>query len=150
MFSSRGKKHGCQRAKVLCWNIFHKFSQSVNIYMIVLVIIVINFAIQNFKNPDVSLIDTPEWNKEFQKFNWNICVLTMDRANSLKRLLKSLQIAKYEDINVDLSISVDVRNTSQMDEETVQVAEKFLWTHGRKMITIHKTNQGLLTQWLNA
>ena len=78
---------------------------------------------------------------------FNIIVLTMNRANSLKRLLHSLEDADYGDDIVHLTIKIDF---SSDNGEAKDAAEEFEFTHGPKKIVLATRNQGLRGAWLEA
>lgn len=69
-----------------------------------------------------------------------IVVVTYNRIDSLKRLLKSIQDAYYEDNDITLILSIDYSN---VNEKVLQVAEAFEWNHGEKRIVNHLNNLGL-------
>lgn len=87
-----------------------------------------------------------------------IIVIAYNRPDSLKRLLTSLERADYkEKTNIPLVISIDKArepednnrpstkeiNVKALNEKTVDVAEKFSWSHGSKKIIFQDTNLGL-------
>lgn len=81
---------------------------------------------------------------------WTICVMTMDRHWSLKRLLESFLNVDFLGKTVDLIVSVDVRDGRKADKQTVSVSNQFTWPFGEYLTHIHTSNQGLLNQWLSA
>ncbi len=69
-----------------------------------------------------------------------IVVIAYDRADSLKRLLGSLDGAFYpKDCGVDLIISIDKGNNG----DVIRESESFDWKYGEKRIIKHETNLGL-------
>lgn len=69
-----------------------------------------------------------------------IVVVAFNRANSIKRLLASLEEANYQDSNIPLIISID----RGIDNGNIyQIAQAFQWNHGTKMVIYHKENLGL-------
>ena len=68
-----------------------------------------------------------------------VCV-AYDREESLKRLLKSISRASYENNNVPLIISIDY---AKDNSEVVFVAESFEWEYGEKIVVTHEQNLGL-------
>lgn len=68
-----------------------------------------------------------------------VVVAAYDRVNSLKRLLKSLDVAYYPDKNVILIISID----KGTNKEVELAARAYDWKHGEKRISIHNTHLGL-------
>lgn len=78
-----------------------------------------------------------------------IIVLTMNRAESLLRLLKSLSQADYENDSVDLDVWIDIKSAQEpANAAVVKVCRAFEWTYGRKSIHIHDKPAGLRGQWL--
>lgn len=69
-----------------------------------------------------------------------VVVVAYDRIDSLKRLLKSIQNAYYEEEDITLILSIDY---SKENEKVLQVAETFEWNYGEKRIVNHLTNLGL-------
>lgn len=67
-----------------------------------------------------------------------ICVITYNRINSLRRVLKSLNDANYPH-DVDLIISIDKSDC----EDVPTYANKFEWHHGHKIVMTHEQNLGL-------
>lgn len=69
-----------------------------------------------------------------------IVVVTYNRINSLKRLLKSIGTAYYVDNDIPLIISIDY---SKINDKIVRVAEEFQWKYGKKYVIQHEENLGL-------
>ena len=78
---------------------------------------------------------------------FQVHVLTMKRAKSLQRLLKSLQATEYEGSEVDLIIHVDHHADNQA---CIAAAQGFEFSHGSKKIDIASKNKGLRDSWFNA
>lgn len=68
-----------------------------------------------------------------------IVAIGYNRVNSIKRLLNSLLQANYCDDNVDLIISLDHADTSDVEE----YAKSFLWPFGNKRVRTFEQRQGL-------
>lgn len=68
-----------------------------------------------------------------------IVISAYSRPTSLRRLLRFIQMAKFEYDNIPLVISIDGGGA----EEVVAVAESFYWAHGSKRIIRHENNLGL-------
>ena len=78
-----------------------------------------------------------------------IIVLTMNRKESLERLLKSLHISEYGHDIVNIDIWIDVaQNNSTVDLDVLELCNKLIWKHGSKAIHVHNQNAGLREQWL--
>lgn len=69
-----------------------------------------------------------------------ICCLGYNRPQSMKRLLSSLEIAAYPCDGITLIISIDECSDSEKVEE---VARKFVWNHGVKLIKRYKERLGV-------
>lgn len=96
---------------------------------------------------------------------WNrklvVSVLTMDRPNSLSRLLRSLADASPHDGSegdgervfreVDVHVWVDRPSRALApDARTLEVARGFRWARGSYAVHVRRTNAGLARQWLEA
>jgi len=68
-----------------------------------------------------------------------IVVVAFNRAKSLKRLLGSLNRAEYLLKNIPLIISIDKGD----NEDTLKIAEDFIWSYGDKQIIYQSENLGL-------
>lgn len=77
-----------------------------------------------------------------------IIVLTMDRAEPLRRLLKSVAAADYGDDHVDLDIWVDRRANSPLDASVIDAANEVEWPFGAKTVHARKAPGGLYNQWI--
>ena len=78
----------------------------------------------------------------------NIRILTMNRPNSLNRLLNSLANAFYsaDEINLEIFIDALPKNNTSCNK-TIEIAKNFLWEHGRKKIIKNTKNLGHIKQW---
>lgn len=73
-----------------------------------------------------------------QNIKFAIALPCYNRCDTLKCLLDSLSVAKYER-SVDLILSIDYSGT----DAVARMAEKFVWQHGEKRIIVHDKNIGL-------
>ncbi|EPS59719.1 hypothetical protein M569_15086, partial [Genlisea aurea] len=78
----------------------------------------------------------PNWNR----MKLSINIITQNRAQSLTRLLNSLNDAFYLGDTVPLSFNMDC----QVDEPTLQLVASFNWTHGPKLIRRRIIQGGLI------
>lgn len=79
--------------------------------------------------------------------NIAIVVVAYDRSLALKRLLRSIEGASYDEFDdIPLIISIDGGG----DPEVASVAQQFKWRFGEKKVYTHKTNLGLKAHVLNA
>ena len=69
-----------------------------------------------------------------------ICCIGYNRADSMSRLLTSVEKAVYDDNNIPLIISID---ESDKSDEVESVAKNFKWTHGEKIIKRYPKRLGL-------
>ena len=74
-----------------------------------------------------------------------ICCLGYNRPESMRRLLKSLANAKYDQKNIPLIISID---ECELSEKVAEVAERFEWKYGEKIIRRFKERQGTIKHTL--
>jgi hypothetical protein len=87
-----------------------------------------------------------------------IIVLTMNRYDSLQRLLYSLHNIKtssdYPYIHpkqVDLQINIDASpHDDDIDASILNLVSTFEWTHGLKQINKAEKNLGIQTQWIDS
>lgn len=71
--------------------------------------------------------------------NLALVVIGYNRPNSIKRLLKSLDRAEYQNKKVDLIISLD----NSGDYNVLNEAENFQWIYGEKQVIVHSERLGL-------
>lgn len=71
--------------------------------------------------------------------NIGICCIAYNRLYSLKRLLLSLENAKYCDFKPTLIISIDKSDTDVVEK----FAYNYKWKYGEKKVYTHQTNLGL-------
>ena len=90
------------------------------------------------------------------QYRYRIHILTMDRPQSLKRLLLSLQAVNYGGYPVALVFLVDKprpeagEETQRLWAETLQIARSFkLGPEVIHEVVEHQQNQGLISQWID-
>jgi hypothetical protein len=78
-------------------------------------------------------------------------VLTMNRRESLLRLLRSLEGAHYPPgTSVSLKIHIDVTvGTNEADAATVAAASEAAWSHGSKLVHVWPAHVGLIGNWVD-
>lgn len=69
-----------------------------------------------------------------------IVVVAYNRAKALRRLLQVLEKAEYGSDFVDVVVSIDYSGSQR---ELVDIAELWVWQHGRKIVRAFETRQGL-------
>ena len=85
--------------------------------------------------------------KVFVRPDITLVVLTMNRVQSLKRLLNSVEAAQYGTDIAALEIKIDfIENNA----EVVKLAELFDFSHGPKRVTRSPVNMGLAKSWFEA
>lgn len=81
-----------------------------------------------------------------------LIVLTMDRVASLRRLLKSLELAEYQGDRIDLDIWIDRRASNDEADGTmaamVGAARECKWPYGVRSIHKRVQSAGLYEQWI--
>lgn len=77
-----------------------------------------------------------------------LIVITMDRDQSLKRLLESLAKANYGEDHVDLDIWVDKPKDKPVHEGVLKECRAIEWKQGTKIIHKRTSNAGLYKQWI--
>ncbi|PXF47381.1 hypothetical protein BWQ96_02861 [Gracilariopsis chorda] len=75
-------------------------------------------------------------------------VITMDRENSLRRLLRSLEHANYGEDHVDLDIWIDRPKDGSIHQGVLQASRDIDWKYGTKVIHKRAVNAGLYQQWI--
>ena len=78
---------------------------------------------------------------------FSILVLTMDRHEHLRRLLRSLNSAHYNGATFRLEIQVD---SSAHSTEVERVAHTFDFKHGSKSVRLANRQRGLAASWYEA
>ena len=77
---------------------------------------------------------------EWSKMRVSVNIITQNRANSLKRLLKSISNAYYLGDSIALSFNMD----SKVDDETLLTINQFEWAHGPKVVRRRVIQGGLI------
>ncbi|KAI0559423.1 Nucleotide-diphospho-sugar transferase [Gracilaria domingensis] len=108
------------------------------------------------KEEDISLV-TPKIEDEVTKSPTfdaaeepfaRMIVITMDREKSLRRLLKSLDLANFGEDHVDLDIWIDRPKEGSIHEGVLQASREIDWKYGTKIIHKRAVNAGLYQQWI--
>eukprot|EP00977_Amphora_coffeiformis_P022362 scaffold10856_cov229-Amphora_coffeaeformis.AAC.13 len=86
------------------------------------------------------------------KETFQIVVLTMNRFDSLERLIRSLQAANYSTDVVDLVIRFDIpKNPSEEWKARVEAfRSNIVWSAGKVTVSVASENVGLRQAWLTA
>ena len=80
-----------------------------------------------------------------------LVVMTMNRAHSLKRLIHSVDTARYmPGSTVDLRVTVDRDYSGGVDEETTSFLGSLQWAHGIFEVIVWPKKVGLYGQWVHA
>ena len=83
---------------------------------------------------------------------FKIIILTMNRFDSLKRLMQSLERSDYLSDHVDVIVRFDLprKPTPQWQEAVDLFRKNLVWTHGNATVVVAKENMGLRKAWLEA
>mmetsp|Transcript_5391 Transcript_5391/g.10826 ORF Transcript_5391/g.10826 Transcript_5391/m.10826 type:complete len:446 (+) Transcript_5391:77-1414(+) len=84
-----------------------------------------------------------------QEAKFVIIVMGWKRHASLGRLLQSLKETDYVGDVVDLDIKIDGGSGADWDK-SIQVANDFGWSQGRKRVLVSEENKGLAHAWFSA
>ncbi|KAL4227401.1 hypothetical protein ACF0H5_012844 [Mactra antiquata] len=84
------------------------------------------------------------------KYELQIVCFVFDRAQSLMRLLRSLNDAYYYNDKVTLTVWLDRDVNDTFDQHTFETVTNFTFLHGNYIINIHNHHVGLRGQWLNS
>lgn len=80
-----------------------------------------------------------------------VVVMTMNRVNSLKRLLGSLERAQYSSSSVvDLRITVDRNYNNETDTETLNYLNSYQWSRGNIEVCVWPRKVGIFWQWVHS
>ena len=77
-----------------------------------------------------------------------IIVITMDRDQSFRRLVNSLERANYGEDHVNLDIWIDRGKDIPIHDGVLQASRDITWKQGTKVIHKRTTNAGLYQQWI--
>ena len=83
-------------------------------------------------------------------FDLRIIIITFNRALSLRRLLKSLNKAKYFSDYIKVEVWVDTFKNGTKDDLTIKTAHKFKFKHGSYDVHVRETHAGIYGQWLTS
>ncbi|KAH3777701.1 hypothetical protein DPMN_179149 [Dreissena polymorpha] len=84
-----------------------------------------------------------------RQYDCRILVLVYNRAQSLLRLLESLNKAEYFGDNVKLEVWIDRSDSGYIDEATYEIAVGFRFLHGKYQVMCHENHVGIYGQWLS-
>ncbi|KAL4237218.1 hypothetical protein ACF0H5_001936 [Mactra antiquata] len=83
------------------------------------------------------------------KVNLRVIIITFNRPQALKRLLRSLDWAVYNGENVIVEVWIDRdKESGNFSKETLDVARSFTFTNALCEIRIHPKHVGIKGQWL--
>lgn len=81
---------------------------------------------------------------------FEVIIITHNRPHSLQRCMKSAEQAFYDRNIIRLSIWIDrFARDRTFNEEVVEIANKFRWSHGEKVVHLWDRNVGLYGQWID-
>ena len=84
------------------------------------------------------------------KVNLRIIIVTFNRAQSLLKLLKTLQNLELDGDRGAVEIWIDVTKNGSFHADTVRVARSFRWRHGVTRVHIQSSHAGIIGQWINS
>jgi len=84
-----------------------------------------------------------------QQYDLRIIVIVYNRAQSMLRLLKSLNNAKYYNDDIKLEVWIDRSANGSVDQLTLTEARQFDFYHGSFEVIIHPNHVGIIGQWLS-
>jgi hypothetical protein len=77
-------------------------------------------------------------------------VLAFNRADSLRKCLKSLNAIELDGHAGSLEIFIDRAKDGRLHNETVRAAEEFIWHKGIKSVRLQKEHVGIYGQWIDS
>ena len=95
---------------------------------------------QHFSSEGKNGLGSPAGEGGGARLRFAIVLVAYDRAQSLQRLMKALGEAAYDGDSVDVVVSIDC---SAVQADLVDVAESWVWEHGKKGVRAFSTRQGL-------
>jgi hypothetical protein len=103
-------------------------------------------------NPTVTDLPVATTTPTKVKIELTIRVITMDRPESLQRMLDSITVAHYDGATVHVEFHIDHPATKVVDtskyQEVVKIANNFKWTHGKLSRHIQEKNAGIFNMWV--
>jgi len=108
--------------------------------------IVVEIANENLKTSHC------EWNIpcEYEKeVDFRIIVLVYNRAHSLSKVLSSLQKLYVDGDEACIDIWIDVDSDGHVDENTLKIADSFIWTSGHTNVHVQEKHAGIYGQWID-
>ncbi|KAL4226669.1 hypothetical protein ACF0H5_014649 [Mactra antiquata] len=94
-------------------------------------------------------IDTVSLNDAQKQYDLRMIAIVYNRANSLKRLLKSINGADFGKDSIKLEVWIDRSKEGKFDTATIDAAVAFEFKHGDYSVNIHTEHVGIYGQWLS-
>jgi len=88
-------------------------------------------------------------NTVLDQYDLRIIVIVYNRANSMLRLLESLNRAEYGGDRIKLEVWIDRSRDGIINAQTYATAEKFVFQHGDYGVIAQREHVGIYGQWLN-
>ena len=79
-----------------------------------------------------------------------VIVLTLNRTDSLRILLESLERSHYFGARVNLHIRLDRNDAGEIETSTLELAQQFDFSHGEKTVHTSASANGLANAWFKA
>lgn len=102
----------------------------------------------NESNRNVNHGTTNAYNTQDREYDLRIIVVVYNRAQSLTRLLNSLNEAEYGEDSIKLEVWIDRSKDQVIDSLTLRSANNFKFKHGQYSIIVHPRHVGIYGQWL--
>ncbi|WAR15499.1 hypothetical protein MAR_005604 [Mya arenaria] len=119
------------------------FRTLVNICLVVFVVsLIVGYTKWNMIPVNSSSSPSP-----ITKYDLRILVIVYNRAQSMLRLLNSINEANFDGDNVKLEVWIDRSKAGVVDTLTVKTAEEFVFKHGHYEVLKHSQHVGIYGQW---
>ncbi|KAL3884477.1 hypothetical protein ACJMK2_024615 [Sinanodonta woodiana] len=148
----------------LCKQILKRKSYPTLKFMCFAAFLLIFFVIVLFRTSDMfkpkhrmflfcSISDNEERYRAFtfeHDVDLSVIVIVYNRAESLQRLLESLNNAQFYGDNIALHVWIDRSQNGTIDSSTYKVARDFTFTHGQYYVHNQTCHVGIYGQWIGA
>ncbi|WAR09660.1 hypothetical protein MAR_034736, partial [Mya arenaria] len=119
------------------------FSTLVNVCLVVFVVsLIVGYTKWNMIPVNSSSSPPP-----ITKYDLSILVIVYNRAQSMLRLLNSINEANFDGDNVKLEVWIERSKAGVVDTLTVKTAEEFVFKHGHYEVSKHSQHVEIYRQW---
>ena len=101
---------------------------------------------------NITLIDTRFFyysDRLSKQYDLRIIAIVYNRAQSLQRLLNSLNEANYDYDLIKLEVWIDRSKTGHVNQEVLNISNNFNFKHGEFSVYTQPVHVGIYGQWLN-